>query len=279
MTIRELCNKGKDILCDAGIEDYEFDAVQLIMSSLEMNYTEYFLSENKIADAAKENRYLRNIIRRAEGEPLQYILGKWDFYKYEFNVGPGVLIPRPETEELVDLCIKKIKEKKYKVIYDLCAGSGCIGLSVAKEFPEVKVYLFELYEDAAKYLKKNINKLELNNAEYINKDIIKGFCENLPEPDMIISNPPYINTNEISSLQSEVQKEPVTALDGGSDGLVFYRAIKTGWLPFLQDGGSIAVECGEGQTESICDLFNEIVTCQTIKDMYGVDRFVFGSKN
>ncbi len=208
--------------------------------------------------------------RVKSGEPLQYVLGKWDFYESEFFVGKGVLIPRPETEELVDMAVKYINSLGKCVVYDLCAGSGCIGVSIAKACPNSYTYMIERSQDALFYLLKNSENVE--NAEAICNDIN---CDiDLPCADVIISNPPYIKSDEIKSLQNEVKYEPVEALDGGADGLDFYRIINEKWAPKLNKDGVLFLEIGNDQGEDIEEILTDFKCIKVIKDIYGNNRMV-----
>ena len=193
------------------------------------------------------------------------------------------MIPRRETETLVELALTRLslEKKDNPVIFDLCAGTGCIGLSLAKLIPSSKVFLAEFSEEAFFYLNKNKDSFALNNTSLIKADIFAGpKVFDLPRPDLIISNPPYVESRQISSLQKEVGCEPYIALDGGEDGLNFYRTLSTDWFPFLKSDGFMAVECGEGQAEDICKIFSfeEIDGCDIYSDLSKVDRFVFASK-
>ena len=161
---------------------------------------------------------------------------------------------------------------------DLCAGTGCIGLTAARLNPNAKVFLVEKSPDAMKYLQKNADKFALTNVRIISGDIFSGFdAFDIPKPDLILSNPPYINSGDIALLQSEVLKEPAMALGGGRDGLDFYKAIAEKWLPYC--GGAIAVECGEGQADLIRAIFsNQCAETCSIKDFNGIERVVVGRK-
>lgn len=212
--------------------------------------------------------------RRLENEPLQYILGKWEFYSNEFYVGEGVLIPRPETELLVDIAVDTLKNTENPVCFDLCAGSGCIGISVAKSVNNSSVYLLEKSDKAFAYLTKNIAFNSASNCDAVNGDLFDGCKWNI-QADLILSNPPYICSDIISTLQPEVQKEPLMALDGGDDGLVFYRALADIWLDSLKTGGTLAVEIGEEQGEAVKCIFNPYFNeIKVIKDYSGLDRVV-----
>ncbi len=215
--------------------------------------------------------------KRLGGVPLQYIIGKWQFYSFEYEVGDGVLIPRPETEILVEKSLELISGRENSVIFDLCAGSGCIGLTFARLIPDSEVYLFEKSEKAFSFLKKNSSGIK--NARIVNEDIFYSDCQKYKKPDFIISNPPYIRTDEIPFLQKEVLMEPKMALDGGEDGLVFYRLISEKWLPCLKEGGFIAVECGETQSGEIEKLFSKVCKkTRSVTDYSGTQRIVIGEK-
>ena len=275
---RELLKKGTEMLRIAGIDDAEFDAYQLLLAFFDGNSAQYMLCSGEAVTAGPADEYIGLIERRIAGEPLQFILGKWDFYISSFFVGEGVLIPRPETEELVERCINIINENSFSVVYDLCTGSGCIGLSIAKECPQVKCYLFELYDKAFSYAKKNLDEMKLGNVQLIRQDILQKYEGEIPSADLIVSNPPYIETEEIITLQSEVLREPVTALDGGEDGLMFYRAIRDNWSEKLNGNGYFAFECGEKQTDDLIKLFSDSFDGASYKDMYGNDRMVILQK-
>ena len=275
---KELLREGVKFLSENNIDDAQFDAYQLILSFFDGNAADYMLHFNDEVPAECEENYRELIVRRSENEPLQYILGKWDFYNSSFVVGSGVLIPRPETEELVDRSISLIRKNSFKTVYDLCSGSGCIGLSIAKECPDVQCFLFELYDDALFYTEKNTQLLSLSNVKIIKHDVLSGYPENIPCADMIISNPPYIESYLIPELQTEVLREPLTALDGGDDGLIFYRTFFEKWTDKLKVNGYFAFECAENQTDAIADLAGSCYINTKYKDIYGNDRFVFSLK-
>lgn len=275
---KDLLKKGADFLYKSGVDDAEFDAYQLILTFFDGNTSEYMLHSAETVTENQQAEYICLLERRTAGEPLQYILGKWDFYNSSFFVGEGVLIPRPETEELVEKCIELIRKNKLSVVYDLCTGSGCIGLSIAKECPGVKCYLFELYDKAFSYASRNLSEKNLPNVKLIKHDILCEYKGDIPFADLIVSNPPYIESSEIEGLQSEVLREPLTALDGGQDGLMFYRAIYDKWSGLLNNGGYFAFECGEKQTDDIISLYSGSCNSNSYKDMYGNDRIVISKK-
>lgn len=277
MTVSELLNKGRELLKDK--ENYMNEVRWIFEAVFECGREYAVFHADDEADRNKADEFIKKINQRASGMPVQYVIGSWDFYGESFSVGEGVLIPRPETELLVDFACEYLKDKNNPVVIDLCAGSGCIGLSVARLNPDTKVFLVEKSPDALRYLSQNAERFNLPNAEIICGDIFNGFdFFNIPKPALILSNPPYINSDEIAGLQSEVLLEPSMALDGGEDGLDFYRAIAEKWLPYC--GGAIAVECGEGQADLIRMIFSKqcAETC-SIKDFNDIERAVIGRKD
>lgn len=278
MTVAELLQRGRELLREQNVENCGSEARWIFEAVFECGREYAIFHADDEADKTKSAEFIKKIEQRAAGVPVQYVIGSWDFYGESFFVGEGVLIPRPETEILVDFECDFLKDKTNPVVLDLCAGSGCIGLTVARLNSNAKVFLVEKSPDAMKYLLKNAEKFSLQNVKIICGDIFSGFdAFDIPKPDLILSNPPYINSGDIEGLQSEVLKEPVMALDGGEDGLDFYRAIAEKWLD--RCGGAIAVECGEGQADSIRTIFSMqcAETC-SIKDFNGIERVVVGRK-
>lgn len=272
MTVKELFRYCAEQLSFSDSPDFESFCIfeyLLHIDKSKIYFNDIFATDEHIAT-------VNGVIeRRKNGEPLQYILGKWDFYDLTFFVGEGVLIPRPETEMLVDFALDKIKNIKSPIIYDLCAGSGCIGLTIAHHRKDAKVFLIEKEDGALEYLQKNKEKYNLENATVIQGDLFKFDIFNYPKADVILSNPPYIPESEIAHLQKEVHFEPVTALNGGKDGLDFYACIAEKWAEKVNKNGYIALECGEGQSSEIIDLFKgKYSEKQVIYDFNNIDRIV-----
>lgn len=272
MTLNELYRHCSSELNFTGCSDFE--AMCIFEDILGIKRNELLLSDS-VADEQQLSLVKNAVKRRQNGEPLQYIIGKWDFYDLTFSVGPGVLIPRPETELLVDFILEKAKHIDNPVVIDLCSGSGCIGLTVASHNKFAKVYLVEKEMDALRYLNENKATLEITNSEIIKGDIFKVSTDLFETADIIVSNPPYIKTEEIKLLQKEVQNEPITALDGGNDGLSFYKCIRNRWLSKVKKGGYVALECGENQSSEIIDIFNgNYSEKNVIFDFNNIDRIV-----
>lgn len=276
MTAEQVLRTAAEKLRAAQIENASFDASCLVENITGLSRTKIMLCDDDIADEQAE-LVERAVLRRISGEPLQYILGEWNFFGRTFEVGEGVLVPRPETELLVELALEKLRNVRYPVVFDLCAGSGCVGLTIAAERPDAHVWLFEKYDEAFHYLKRNIKKLGLTNVQAVQHDITLGYDDKISEtPDLIVSNPPYLRTDELDGLSTEVMHEPVTALDGGKDGVDFYRIIASRWLPNVNKHGGIIFECDPSQTLEIADmLMPYAMRVKIVTDIFGLQRAVF----
>lgn len=279
MTVNELYRQGAEMLDYAFVENAFFDARWLIEKAVGIEPKQFALKKDKPVSKKDEVKFLSLIRRRIAGEPLQYILGEWEFMGYPFEVGEGVLIPRPETELLVDFAKEQLEGKANPVVFDLCSGSGCVAISVAKLFPKAKVIAVELSREACVYLKKNIKLNKVKNVELVMDDIKIPTLLKDVTPDLILSNPPYVRSEDLFTLQKEIQREPEMALDGGADGLDYYRVLSTQWFPRLTKGGVMAVECGEGQTEDVSQMF-ALMHGETsvINDLSGIPRVVTAVK-
>ena len=242
------------------------------------NQTDLIINGDRKAEDAKIVEISTLAERRLKGEPLQYILGSWEFYGYPFKVGKGVLIPRDDTEVLLSVCLEYIKEKFSPKVLDLCSGTGALAIAIAKE-TNADVTAIEKSETAFSYLTENI---ALNNAKVnaIQGDIFQ--CMDMfPNTcfDLILSNPPYIITDEIPTLQKEVSYEPKMALDGGKDGYDFYRHIIRHWSSKLKKGGMMAFELGENQF----DIVKELMTAEKFTnigeklDLGNIQRVIYGT--
>ena len=271
MNLKEAYSWGVKFLEGNGVDEADFKALCIACRVAGIKNSEYL---SHINDDIIMSRLADMLWRVKAGEPLQYVLGKWDFFESEFYVGEGVLIPRPETEELVELCLNYANKEKKLIIYDLCAGTGCIGISLAKRLPLSEVYCIEKSEKAYEYLLKNSKGV--NNVKALLGDINNEF--DLPKADIIISNPPYIKSSDLPSLQSEVLYEPDMALDGGADGLDFYRLINSKWAEKLNDNALLFLEIGNEQGKDVSSLLTNFKDVRIVKDLYKNDRMVTGIK-
>lgn len=279
MTVGEAYRKTKDILTEAGFETPAFEALCLTEKVFGFNRLalitkgeETVASEEKLAVLAELTE------KRLNHEPLQYLLGKWSFMGIDLLVGEGVLVPRDDTEVVTSLCIDYLSCKESPNVIDLCAGSGAISLALEK-YANCKVTAVELSDKAFSYLTQNI-KLNNSAVNALNGDIFechKDIADN--SLDLIVSNPPYIKTADIASLQKEVQHEPAMALDGGESGLDFYRRIVPLWKSKLKAGGALAFELGEGQYDVVSRILadNGFGGITESIDFGGVQRAIIGT--
>lgn len=275
MTVRELFLSVKNALESGRVENAGFEAEQLLNS---VGISKISLISEPAGDVTADisAEIKAKVGRRLSGEPLQYILGEWDFYGLPFKVGEGVLIPRQDTETIIDVSLKFLnsRERNKRVTLDLCAGSGCIGITLAK-IADAEVTLVEKSVRAFEYLRGNIemNKVSVNavTGDVLDENTVNG------EYDLIVSNPPYLTENDMRSLQREVEFEPSEALYGGADGLDFYRRILSVYPKKLKSGGMLAVEIGMGQENAVGELFRENgMEPHFERDMRGVYRVVWG---
>lgn len=230
-----------------------------------------YLADN--AEDIKED-YFRLIGERKEGKPLSYITGKKEFFSRNFHVRDGVLIPRPETENLVSAVLERLP-KETVTIADLCSGSGCIGITIALETGQ-SVDLYELSADAIAVSKENAQTLGAH-VNILRKDILKEELEK--QYDVMISNPPYIPLSDMQYLMTDVvDYEPEMALTDGGDGLLFYRRLAFLAEKFLVDGGVLAVEIGINQHFLVADIMKPLGKPEIISDYFGVERVVLVKK-
>ena len=218
--------------------------------------------------------------QRLTGEPLQYILGEWEFYGLTFSVGRGVLIPRQDTELLVDLVMKLYKNSDSIKALDLCAGTGCIGLTIERMLGNVSMTLIEKHEDALRYLEKN-RELLSSSAEIAAGDVCsEELAAKYSGLDLIVCNPPYLTAEDMQNLQTEVRAEPPEALYGGEDGLEFYRTVTRLWKGSIKQGGVLLFEIGAEQASEVTEImiqhgFRDV---RRHRDLAGNDRAVIGFK-
>ncbi len=207
------------------------------------------------------------VLQRLDGEPLQYIFGEWDFMGLPFKLGHGVLIPRPDTETLCEHALILAGQREYKTALDLCCGSGCIGISLAHR-GGLTLTLADVAPEPLRYAMENahLNKVQITLRQ---SDMFKRVTGSF---DMILCNPPYIASGQLASLQREVKKEPLLALDGGEDGLDFYRRIREDYEGYLNPNGAMLLEVGKGQAQAVLSLFEN--KGYTLKDLNGIERVV-----
>ena len=279
MTIFEAYNSTKKKLEKAGIEDSVFEAKQIIKHITGYSATQILTNYNNKLTEFQENNLIAIVHQREVRYPLQYIFGNWDFYGRTFDVGVGVLVPRADTETVIDVALEFLKDKENPQILDLCAGSGCIGITLAKEIKSSNVLMIEKYMEAFRYTLKNIAKNVAANAKAMMGDIFKKSGAD-GEYDIIVSNPPYIPKNEMTEISPETKFEPETALLADDGGMEFYKAIINNYTDSLKKGGMMLFEVGIGESKKVMELLKNAgySSVDTRCDLGGIERAVFGIK-
>lgn len=273
-TIGDALKKGIALLKEFNIPGAATDAAVVLGHVLDCTRLHLTVHRDDAMEEEDVSAYLDMISRRCKNEPVSYITGTKEFMSLEFEVTPDVLIPRPDTEILVETVMEALKDNPAPFVIDMCTGSGAIGISLAKYIPHGRVTALDISPAALDIAKKNAKKNSVT-VEFVLHDAHKPYRA---FADAIVSNPPYICSGELYGLQKDVSDyEPELALDGGEDGLVFYRDI-TQNAPFaLKQGGILAFEVGMGQAEYVREimlpLFEDITV---IKDLAGIDRVVYG---
>ena len=240
---------------------YAGNVARELVSAASGKTQEALLADRSLYASEEICQRVENFVRRhLEGEPTAYILGQWDFADMTLTVNPDVLIPRDDTMAVTELAIKKaLFLPTNPRVLDLCSGSGCIGLAVARRVKDAKVTLADVSPDALRVAKKNVTDLHLGGrVTCVLADVMKPAAPFLGTLDLIVSNPPYVTTAEMEKLDASVKDyEPHMALHGGEDGLDFYRAIVENFTPALRPGGFLALEFGMGQDAAVCAILEE----------------------
>ena len=282
MTIRQLYRQETRRLEEAGCDSPEFDAACLAEAVWGLDRQGLLLHGNREVGEEETRRFLEMTAQRAAHRPLQYILGSWPFMDMELTVGEGVLIPREDTEVVVRAAAALLKHRPTPLYgVDLCGGTGAVALGLCSLVPGLRMDSVEWMEEAFAFLETNSRRFQEGRVRPVRGNVLdpSEALRLVPEKiDVLISNPPYIRAEEIAGLQEEVQQEPVTALDGGGDGLDFYRAIADYWIPRVKPGGVVAVEIGEEQAEAVCELFAAagVTGLSVHRDFAQLDRAVTG---
>ena len=265
----------------AGIEAATLEARELVCFGTGKSRDELTRDGGLYASPERERRVRDLVDRHLAGEPVAYLIGEWEFYGLPLDISRDVLIPRPDTEVLTEQAIGYIKTLGGCRVLDLCAGSGCIGLAVAAQAPQSRVVLGEWSDGALKICRQNIRRNGLSGRVVpMQADAREKPEKSLGDFRCIVCNPPYIPRADIDGLDNSVRDyEPHLALDGGEDGLDFYRAISEKWRDALTPGGRLYFEVGIGQADSVLRImraqgFGDI---QVVKDLHGIPRVVFGT--
>jgi len=279
MNIEEILKKEINNLKQNNIENSTLKAKILLENILNVK-KEYLLihseEEVKQEDKIKYENCIKELIK---GKPLQYITNNQEFMGLNFYVDENVLIPQPDTEILVEKAIEIAETTQKNKILDMCTGSGCIAISLAKKINNAQITAVDISNSALKVANKNaINNNVENKIKFVNSDMFNNIEEKF---DIIVSNPPYIETETINKLEIEVQNEPHLALDGGIDGLKFYKIIANNAFEYLNENGYLLLEIGYNQQNSVTQLLQDIgkyKNIETIKDLGGNYRVVIARK-
>lgn len=280
-TYNDIYMAARNALRLHGVEAYNLEARILVAEAAGKSTADLLKDMNLYTTDAVENKVLEYIDRRLNGEPVAYITGAWEFYGLPMVVTPDVLIPRMDTELLVDTAKEILVGRKMDArILDLCCGSGCITCALGRELPATKLVAVDISASALEVCRRNITANRLNTRVIcMQADATASPPLGIGQFDLIVSNPPYIASDEIMTLDSSVRDyEPIWALDGGEDGLRFYKGILKYWKSLLRPGGFLLFEVGEGQAEEVREMILAagFAAADTRKDTLGVDRVVMG---
>ncbi len=285
-TVRKAIRTGAEFLRRAGIATARLDAEVLLRDVLGMEQTDFYLSMDEAVDPMAEREFQKRLLRRAGREPVAYITGHKEFWSLDFVVTPAVLIPRPETELLVELALKLSTPNagtSRRKILDLGAGSGAIAVSLAKELPLSRISAVDISAAAIEIARLNSRRQGVEERmEFFCGDLFEPVAEEREGFDLIVANPPYIRSGDLAGLAPEIREwEPTTALDGGADGLLYYRRIIPAAWEYLKGGGSILLELGDGMGQSVARLFADaggFEPGQVYRDYAGKERVIAAAK-
>lgn len=270
-SLKGLLADGAKMLAQAGIDEAELDARYILEYITGLNSAQYFIHSEDIIEKDKAEEFFRLIERRSKRIPLSYVIGTRDFFGLTFKVDENVLIPEQETELLVE---EVIKHSEGKSVLDMCTGSGCIAISIALFGKPSKVAASDISEKALKVARENAKSLKAGEISFIQGDMFENVTDKF---DIIVSNPPYIETGEIDELMPEVRDYiPRLALDGDIDGLKFYRIISKEAVKKLNKNGRIFYEIGYNQSRAVASILleNGFTDVKIMKDYSGLDRIV-----
>lgn len=274
MTIKQAITKGMIMLKSNNVESPKLKARLLLQYVLDRPRQYIIVYDNKEIDKQQQWQYFVNIEKLTKGIPLQHITHRQEFMKMDFFVDENVLIPRPDTEILVEEVIKIAQKYNSPRILDLCTGSGAIAISLKKFVPNADITAVDISEKALEIAQKNAKKLETK-INFLKSDLFDKLDNK--KFDIIVSNPPYIMKDEIKKLSEEVQKEPKIALDGGEDGLDFYRIITEQAINYLKTGSFLCFEIGYNQKNDVIKIIEDEQNYKNTyckKDLYGNDRII-----
>jgi release factor glutamine methyltransferase len=282
LTILEAINLSANYLQQKGIDSPRTNAELLLSSILKCKRLELYLSFDKPISDEEKALYREYIRRRGNYEPLQYITGEVEFYGINLKINPSVLIPRPETEILVESIINNYKKDDELTILDIGCGSGCIGIALAVNLPNARIICTDMNEDVLSIAKFNSEKNQCTDRiEFKKHDVLKEDLNIISKTNVVVSNPPYVSVNAYPTLQKEIKNyEPRFAVTDDADGLTFYRAISSKAKNAMKEKGKIFFELSDGQSGEVLEILKEngFKEIKIIKDYQQIDRIIYGVK-
>ena len=281
ITYNQLCINARNAVREAGSENPNLEARNLVAFASGKSMSELIRDYNLYTGDEIERKVNELVQRRLNGEPLAYILGTWEFYGMEFNVCEDVLIPRIDTEVLVQEALDTIaSQNEVPRVLDLCCGSGCIGCAIGANIPRSRIVMVDMSDKALRVARSNVMKHTMGaRVSCVKANALKAPPANIGTFDIIVSNPPYIKSMEVLTLDHSVRDfEPLEALDGGEDGYMFYRAITKKWKSVLRKDGWLMYEVGEEQAQYVALQMKKagFKNIRLIKDTAGTERVVVG---
>lgn len=283
ITYQDLYSNISKSLAAMGIEAARLEAREILCAASGKTPEKFLQDLNLYTTDEIVETVAAMVDRRETGEPVAYIIGEWSFCGLSFHVNANVLIPRIDTEMLANIAVDRLKKEPGNLrVLDLCAGSGCVGITIAHRLKNARTVLVDLSDGALDLCKKNIRRHNLTSrVVHLKGDALQAPSHALGQFDMLVSNPPYIPSGDIPGLDSSVKDfEPLMALDGGQDGLDFYRAITQLWMPALKPGGHLLYEVGIGQSEKVAMMLVKagFENIRITRDTGGIDRVVEGQR-
>ena len=282
ITVLESINLSTQYLNQKGIESPRTNAELLLADILNCKRLDLYLSFERPLSEDEVQKYREHIKRRGNFEPLQYVIGKVEFYGLELKVNPSVLIPRPETELMVENILNQFPKEEKLIILDIGSGSGNIAIALAVNLPSSKIVSTDVSEEALLVAKENSERHKVSERiKFVKHNILKNDVSSFPMFDIVVSNPPYVSKESYSTLQKEIKNfEPAIAVTDEDDGYTFYREISAKASVKLKENGKLFFEVAHGQSEEVVEIMtkNNFKNIEIIKDYQNIDRVIFGER-
>jgi len=282
ITVLESINLSTQYLNQKGIESPRTNAELLLADILNCKRLDLYLSFERPLSADEVQKYREHIKRRGNFEPLQYVISRVEFYGLELKVNPSVLIPRPETELMVENILNQFPKDEKLIILDIGSGSGNIAIALAVNLPSSKIVTTDVSEEALLVAKENSERHKVSERiKFVKHNILKNDLSSFPMFDIVVSNPPYVSKVSYSTLQKEIKNfEPAIAVTDEGDGYTFYREISAKASVKLKENGKLFFEVAQGQSEEVVEIMtkNNFKNIGIIKDYQNIDRVIFGER-